>query len=104
MMSFAFSTLSDGALPLAVSTTEKPPCRSRPSCGVLPDASVATNAPTATTTMMMSGAATLRLTGGLRLLVLGQLVHVDHVVFVVAVLVILIIGDVGGRLQAAGDG
>src|SRR3954453_7842451 len=104
MMSLAFSTLSDGTLPLAVRTTEKPPWRSRPSCGVFPAASVATSAPMAMTTMKISGVATLRLTGGLRLLVVGQLVvselgHVDHIV-----LIVLIVRDFSRRLQPAGDG
>src|SRR4051794_20698376 len=49
MISMAWSSTLAGTLVLGWSTTDAPPCRSSPSWGLLPDATVAARAPKATT-------------------------------------------------------
>jgi hypothetical protein len=51
MMSTATSSDPDDGSPTGTSRTETPPWRSRPSTGLFPDTTVATNAPIATTTV-----------------------------------------------------
>src|SRR5918997_5906811 len=60
MMLRAWSSCSPDASPVGASTTDTPPCRSRPSSGLFPEATVAASPPKATRRIETSGKRILR--------------------------------------------